>query len=249
VRYALDVLKQQSRFSELVFHEADRIEALFEQTFHHDQFTGRSGTFFAYEGLGSIYWHMVSKLLLAVQETIYRTKNEPSITKLVECYADIRAGQCFNKTPAEYGAFPTDPYSHTPAGQGAKQPGMTGMVKEEVLARLAELGVMVSAGRLGFDPLLLNQAEFLQAPETAVFMDVNGRLLQFELPAGTLAYSICQVPVMIKPSLTESITVFLADGSVQNLTGHWLDAENSQHIFRRDGFVHHLEVNVLPHAL
>jgi len=36
------------------------------------------------------------------------------------------AGSAFNKTPAEYGAFPTDPYSHTPGHGGASQPGMTG---------------------------------------------------------------------------------------------------------------------------
>src|SRR6185312_13052268 len=41
---------------------------VFEQVFRHAEFTGRSGSFFAYEGLGSIYWHMVAKLLLAVQE-------------------------------------------------------------------------------------------------------------------------------------------------------------------------------------
>ena len=41
---------------------------IFEEVFNHKAFTGRSGTFFGYEGLGSIYWHMVSKLLLAVQE-------------------------------------------------------------------------------------------------------------------------------------------------------------------------------------
>ncbi len=249
VYQALDGLKQQPKFHELVPRDTAQIEALFEQTFHHDQFTGRSGTFFAYEGLGSIYWHMVSKLLLAVQETIYRTKNEPTITRLIECYADIRAGQCFNKTPAEYGAFPTDPYSHTPAGQGAKQPGMTGMVKEEVLARFAELGVVIADGRLGFDLLLLDQAEFLQAPETAAFINVHGQSIPLELPAGTLAYSICQVPVILKSSSTESIAVFRRDGSVQNIDGHWLDAENSQHIFCRDGIVHHLEVNVHTNSL
>ena len=39
----------------------------------------------------------------------------------------------FKKTesPAEYGAFPDDPYSHTPSFGGARQPGMTGQVKEE----------------------------------------------------------------------------------------------------------------------
>ena len=37
-----------------------------------------------------------------------------------------------NKTPEEYGAFPFDAYSHTPYNSGAKQPGMTGQVKEEI---------------------------------------------------------------------------------------------------------------------
>ena len=40
----------------------------------------------------------------------------------------------------EYGAFPTDPYSHTPAHAGAQQPGMTGQVKEELLTRPARVG-------------------------------------------------------------------------------------------------------------
>ncbi len=75
---ALAALSNQPRFAQLVAAEAAKIEVLFEETFHHDQFTGRSGTFFAYEGLGSIYWHMVSKLLLAVQETILRHKGEPA---------------------------------------------------------------------------------------------------------------------------------------------------------------------------
>ena len=38
--------------------------------------------------------------------------------------------------PELYGAFPTDPYSHTPGGKGAQQPGMTGQVKEDLLAAL-----------------------------------------------------------------------------------------------------------------
>ena len=45
---------------------------IYESVFNHRQFTGRSGSMFKYEGLGSIYWHMVSKLLLAVNETYFR---------------------------------------------------------------------------------------------------------------------------------------------------------------------------------
>ena len=40
--------------------EQEELLALYEKTFNHQSFTGRSGTFYAYEGLGSIYWHMVS---------------------------------------------------------------------------------------------------------------------------------------------------------------------------------------------
>ena len=94
---------------------------------------------------------MVSKLLLAVQETILRTRDEPSTAALIEKYADIRKGQSFNKPPDVYGAFPTDPYSHTPKGQGAKQPGMTGMVKEEILTRQVELGFSIENGNITFD--------------------------------------------------------------------------------------------------
>ena len=161
VTRSLNELKHNPQYAELVQDESAKIESLFEDTFHHDEFTGRSGTFFAYEGLGSIYWHMVSKLLLAVQETILRTRSEPSAGALIEIYADIRKGQSFNKTPDVYGAFPTDPYSHTPKGQGAKQPGMTGMVKEEIITRQVELGLSIENGNLGFDFLLLDRREFL----------------------------------------------------------------------------------------
>ena len=57
------------KYNELVKDEYDTILEIFENVFNHKEFTGRSGTFFGYEGLGSIYWHMVSKLSLAVLET------------------------------------------------------------------------------------------------------------------------------------------------------------------------------------
>ena len=66
-----------SRHARLVKREAPLVLKIFERLFHHESFTGRSGTFFGYEGLGCIYWHMVSKLLLAVQETYFRAARNP----------------------------------------------------------------------------------------------------------------------------------------------------------------------------
>ena len=134
---------------------------IFEEMFDHQSFTGRSGTFFGYEGLGSIYWHMVSKLLLAAQEAFLTATEGGAVAEVVdqlaECYADIRSGIGFNKSPQEYGAFPADPYSHTPAHSGARQPGMTGQVKEDIISRFGELGVEVHDGCLFIRPRLLQR--------------------------------------------------------------------------------------------
>ncbi len=102
---------------------------------------------------------------------------------LAAAYYDIRAGIGFNKSPGVYGAFPTDPYSHTPKGQGAKQPGMTGQVKEEILTRFGELGLRVQDGAITFDPVLLRPEEFLPAPAQFDYIDLAGRPCTLDLPA------------------------------------------------------------------
>ena len=243
VARSLEMLRRKPEYTELVNAEAKEIEALFEQVFRHAEFTGRSGTFFAYEGLGSIYWHMVSKLLLAVQETILRTCNEKTCPALIEKYQDIRSGLSFNRPPNDYGAFPTVPYSHTPKGQGAKQPGMTGMVKEEILTRQGELGYFINDGQIGFDFLLLDKKELLSTPEVYPYWNVKGQHEMIEVPAGCLAYTICQVPVIIQAAPEAKIAVHYYDDSTRIIEGLALDEENSRRIFTRDGTIHHLVVS------
>lgn len=243
VTRALGLLSKQAEYTELVKAEAKNIEDLFESIFQHAEFTGRSGTFFAYEGLGSVYWHMVSKFLLAVQETILRTRDKSNCTDLIATYYDIRMGLGFNRSPEDFGAFPTVPYSHTPKGQGAKQPGMTGVVKEEILTRQGELGCGITGGRIEFDFLLLDKKELLSTPAAFKFWNVNGQQETIELQAGSLAFSICQVPVIIQAASTESISVHKNDGSIQAINGLVLDDKNSRRIFTRDGSIHHLVVS------
>ena len=73
-----------------------------------------------------------------------------------------RGGLSADKTPEEYGAFPFDAYSHTPYNSGAKQPGMTGQVKEEIITRFGELGLFIKNGKIIFNPYLLKKTEFLK---------------------------------------------------------------------------------------
>ena len=246
----LVALAARPEFEPDVRRDRELVHQLWEEVFHHSAFTGRSGSIFGFEGLGSIYWHMVAKLLLAVQECC-RTcaDSDPSAVALAACYKDIREGLGFRKTPEVYGAFPTDPYSHTPRHRGAQQPGMTGQVKEELLTRLGELGADVRDGRLYFEPRLLEAAEFLAEGGTFSDVAVGGREQEIALPASSLAFTLCQVPVCLELRDSEEICVEWADGKTETISGNALPPEISREIFSRSGRVTGLTVNVLARRL
>lgn len=223
----------------LAEEHGEAVASLFEEVFDHRKFTGRSGTFFAYEGLGSIYWHMVSKLGLAVAENVQIAveQGEPSDTvrALKAHLEEIRAGIGAEKSPEQYGAFPTDPYSHTPERAGVKQPGMTGQVKEDVIARLMELGVQVFEGRVAFRLDRFDPEECLAASAAFPLYDVNGNPVQIEVPSGGFAFTFCQVPVVYRPGERDEMQLELSDGSTTWIPGHTLDRQASQDLFQRSG--------------
>ncbi|MCB0071087.1 MAG: hypothetical protein KDE20_06495 [Caldilineaceae bacterium] len=249
VAATLDTLAQDGAYAPLVAAERDVILDLFETTFNHSAFTGRSGTFFAFEGLGSIYWHMVAKLLLAVQECYMAARDQGAdqaiIDGLAAAYYDIRQGLGFNKSPAVYGAFPTDPYSHTPEASGARQPGMTGQVKEEILTRWGELGVTVRDGAFRFAPTLLHREEFTNAAGSFAYRDVHGDAQTLPLPADSLAFTVCQTPVVYTRGAGAAIRVTYADGTLETVAGDQLPRAMSEHILARDNRVRWLHVTVV----
>ena len=244
LRAALRALPNQ--YDSLVASEQKQIEAIYEGIFNHKSFTGRSGTFFGYEGLGSIYWHMVSKLRLAAFEVtknaVEQTESPEVVGQLFNHYFEINAGIGAHKSPELYGAFPTDPYSHTPGGKGAQQPGMTGQVKEDLLCRFGELGVRVSAGQLHFDRALMHREEFLTEAAAFDYVDVKQRWQTIELTADSLAYTVCQVPVVHKRGDKTEIEVKMADGRTERIEGLVLNRALSSQIFRRSHEVTQLTV-------
>ena len=212
---------------------------IFEKVFNHKAFTGRSGTFYGYEGLGSIYWHMVSKLLLAVQEccikAIQDKENEELIGKLLAHYYEINEGIGVHKSPTLYGAFPTDPYSHTPANKGVQQPGMTGQVKEDILSRFGELGVFVRDGQLLFNPSMLRKSEFLSHKQTFPYVNVKGESLELPVEENSLVFTYCQVPIVYRLASENSIDVHMDGGSSLHFEHLNLDKKLSAKIFQRSG--------------
>jgi hypothetical protein len=234
----------------------DETLALWEKLFRHREFTGRSRTFFMFEGLGSVYWHMVSKLLVSVMEC-YQAAIEPETGEvdrqaaagLADAYDHVRDGLGFRKSAEVQGAFPCDPYSHTPRHRGAQQPGMTGAVKEEVLARWGELGVEVRGGRLRFAPRLLHQAEFEAAPYRFDYVDVAGQDRMWELPAGSLAFTYCGTPVCYELADRASVLVDRAAGPGELIAGDELPRAASESVFARNGSIVRLVVRVPREAL
>ncbi|MCH8487128.1 MAG: hypothetical protein LAT75_09680 [Candidatus Cyclonatronum sp.] len=221
---------------------------IFEQVFNHKAFTGRSGTFFAYEGLGSIYWHMVSKLYLAVWEVCDRAAateaTEDAQSRLAAHFYGVADGIGVHKPPKVYGAFPTDAYSHTPWHRGAQQPGMTGQVKEDILATIGELGVSVTDGALNFTPRLLRKAEFTQGAHTFTFVDVNQQQAQIQVPAKALCFSYCQVPVLYCIAETDKVEVTLSAGRSEVSDGLRIGSAMSKLVFDRTGDVKQITVHL-----
>ncbi|MGB5387727.1 MAG: hypothetical protein WBN20_13165, partial [Eudoraea sp.] len=196
---------------------------------------------FGYEGLGSIYWHMVSKLLLAVMEyclkAIKNNEDEAIIGRLIDHYYEINAGIGVHKSPELYGAFPTDPYSHTPAGKGAQQPGMTGQVKEDILSRMGELGVAVKDGKITFSPGFFNKAEFLTEPVVFNYVDVNFTSQQIALEKDCICFTYCQLPVIYKMAANNGVEVLFNNKSSKSFKTLELDRETSNQVFERTGEV------------
>ena len=250
LKEALNDLAREPRYAKAAAQSIEQALSLYEETFDHHGFTGRSGSMFAYEGLGCIYWHMVAKLLLAIGEQTMAAADQGAeasvVNRLRQQYYAVRRGLGgFNKTPAVYGAFPLDPYSHTPSHSGARQPGMTGQVKEEVLTRFAELGVNVQGGRIAFRPVLLRRAEFLRDPSELRTFDLSGASLTVALEAGTLGFTYCQVPIVFHLSSEPRLAVFKEKG-VQLMVGDTLSAADSAAVFARSGVIQRIDVWLTP---
>lgn len=206
--------------------ERGQLLDIYEQMFNHHAFTGRSGSFYKYEGLGCIYWHMVSKLLVAIGENIQSAldqhADEAVVARLKAHYAAVKEGIGAHKSPTEYGSFPFDAYSHTPSMAGVQQPGMTGQVKEDILSRFFELGLHVADGEIHIQTAMLDEQEFAD---------------------GKLRFTYCQVPFEYRLSDHEGVEITMADGETKACAMQIAGSE-AQHIFARDGKVKKVVVNI-----
>ncbi|OIP85247.1 MAG: hypothetical protein AUK44_00285 [Porphyromonadaceae bacterium CG2_30_38_12] len=215
-------------------NDINSILNIYEQVFDHQSFTGRSGTFYKYEGLGCIYWHMVSKLLLAISENIQWAIGQSADKLVVEGlqvhYDAVKAGIGAHKSPADYGAFPFDPYSHTPTMAGVQQPGMTGQVKEDIISRFAELGISITNGCLRVDPFRLKKTDFLQPNNTYLFPYIK--------------FTYCSIPFVYQQDGKKGIEVIYANTSSEITTYYSLNVIQSNQIFNRSADISKIVIHL-----
>ncbi|NBQ65337.1 MAG: hypothetical protein EBT95_07385 [Verrucomicrobia bacterium] len=196
---------------------------------------------------------MVSKLLLAVQELCFHAESRGAPARvrkaLSEAYYDIRRGLGDSKVPQEYGAFPMDPYSHTPAHAGAKQPGLTGQVKEDILCRLGELGIRLEEGRIRIRPCLLRRMEFHPRPGSFAYYDHEGHETVMDLPEKSLAFTVCQTPFVYQLGRKDGLTVFWSDGTRSVSPKLVLNDGISRAVLHRSGMVRKVLLTLRPEGL
>jgi hypothetical protein len=172
---------------------------------------------------------MVSKLLLAVGECIQASRlsgvpddtcvvgcSSPFVSRLIAHYREIREGIGSHKSPAEYGSFPFDAYSHTPSYAGVQQPGMTGQVKEDIISRFFELGICVQDGEIHIHTDMLRAEDFLN---------------------GELHFTYCGIPFCYVLSDETKIRFEYRDGQSICCDGSVISVDLSAQIFARDSFI------------
>jgi hypothetical protein len=121
--------------------------------------------------------------------------------------------------------------------RGAQQPGMTGQVKEDILVSIGELGIVVAEGNVHFMPHLLRKSDFIAEGGIVEFIDIRQMRQTYEMPANSMGFTYCQVPVIYRISDQDSIEITTDDGNVTSIEGLTLGDHFSREVFGRTGMV------------
>ena len=86
--------------------------------------------------------------------------------------------------------------------------------------------------------------EFSTQPNSFEFVSLDGESQQIALPVGSLAFTLCQTPIIYRLSEKSGIEVYFSDSNMKKIAGTQLDVDTSQHIFKRDRMIAKIVVYV-----
>jgi hypothetical protein len=118
-------------------------------------------------------------------------------------------------------------------------------VKEDIVSRFYELGFFVNDGKINFDPTILRKTEFIEEEKSFKYVNLNNDINYIELDKHSLAFTVCQVPIIYSLSVQKSIRISYMDNTDKIIEGHELDAENSESIFNRTNLIKAVYVSVV----
>ena len=95
----------------------------------------------------------------------------------------------------------------------------------------------------------MHRSEFLQKKTDATFILADGSLKNILLEPDTLAFTVCQVPVIYKKATANKIDVHYTKGTHETVHASELSNELSSKILQRTGEIDHLEVDVNENML
>lgn len=122
-------------------------------------------------------------------------------------------------------------------------------MKEDILSRFGELGVYINEGKLGFQPILLQQNEFLQTQKKVCIVDSNGGEIIIELDTNSLLFTICQVPVVYEIRESKGMSVKYKSGEERNAADTSLTEQETTLLFNRSGEIVSIRVFIQPAML
>ena len=191
---------------------------------------------------------MVAKLLVAAGESFIQADtqgaNEDILRRLARVYHRIRDGLGFRRSAQEFGGIPIDAYSHTPAEKGAQQPGMTGQVKEELITRRMELGVIFDEGSIQFNPRILANEEWLTAPSVWSLPSEDLNTTVIELSKNSLAFQCWGIPIIYHRVDGPARIHLTRNGEVRTIEGNHIDQTTSKQIWSHSSPFNRIDVEV-----
>nr|MBP6447801.1 hypothetical protein [Saprospiraceae bacterium] len=99
-------------------------------------------------------------------------------------------------------------------------------------------------GQLKFYPALLKKSEFLSAPKSVSFVDINREKRSIELKNGQLFFTYCQVPVIYEIADKSHIEITFSNNNVFNVNSLSLGKSESSAIFGRKDEIRSIKVFV-----
>ena len=88
------------------------------------------------------------------------------------------------------------------------------------------------------------QGEFSATPLDFRYYDVGGRVRSWKLPAHSLAFTVCQVPVCYTRARENRMIVQYRDGTRKVVTAGLLDTSDSTAIFSRNGAIQRVIIHL-----